>query len=121
MVFYEDPTTLAQEGSRAAASNDQPILPTTAQLMQVVPAMAEEVRKEPPTQVVQPAAAAPIQVATPVLPFTRNNPVKRSGSDDIEGERPARMRTPSQKSSLPPRPSSPQLSQLSQEERVPDV
>ena len=118
-VFYEDPTVQVQEMSRAAASSDQPTLPTTAQQMQVVPAMPEEVKKEPPTQVVQPAMVAPTQVATPVLPFTRNNPVKRSGSDDIEGERPARMRTPSPKSSLPPRPSRPQLSQVSQEERVP--
>ena len=110
----------AQERSRAAASSDQPILPTTAQPMRVVPAMPEEVRKGPPTQVVQPAVAAPIQVATPVLPFTRSNPVKRSGSDDIEEERPARMWTPSPTSSLPPRPSSPQLSQLSQEQRVRD-
>ena len=35
-------------------------------------------------------------------------------SEDIEGERLARIRTPSPNASLPPRPSSPQLSQLSQ-------
>ena len=44
-VFYEDPTMQAQEMSRAAASSDQTILPTTAQQIQVVPAMPEEVKK----------------------------------------------------------------------------
>ena len=45
-VFYEDPTMQAQEMSRAAASSDQPILPTAAQQTQVVPAMPEEEPKK---------------------------------------------------------------------------
>ena len=54
----------------------------------------------------------------PTLPLAR--PVKRGGSNDLEGERPAWMRTPSPQSSMPPRPSSPELSQHPQDERVPD-
>ena len=59
-------------------------------------------------------------IAPPMLPLARPNPGKRSGSNDIEGKRPTRMRTPSPQARMPPRPASPQLSQHSHEERIPD-
>ena len=53
-----------------------------------------------------------------ILPFARETSRKRSGSHDIDRERPALMHTPSPRSNTPQRPSSAQLSQQSQEERV---
>ena len=88
-VFYEDPTAQAQEMSRAATSSTHPILPPTAHPVPVVPAMPKETRETPSTPMTIDQVTAPGRVATPILPFTGSNPLKRSRSEDIERERPA--------------------------------
>ena len=93
-VFYEDPTAQAQEMSCASASSTRPILPPTAQSMPVVPEMPEERRGTSSTSMTTNQVTAPAKVATPILPFTGSNPVKRSGSEDIERERRARTNLP---------------------------
>ena len=95
-VFYEDPTAQAQEMDRAAASSSQPPPSQATQPMQVVPAMPEVGTEEPTIPVTIELAPTPVRLATPILPFTGTNPAKRSGNEDIERERPARTRTPSQ-------------------------
>ena len=60
----------------------------------------------------------PVEWAMPVaptLPFAQETSRKRSGSHDIDRERPARTHTPSPRSNTPQRPSSAQLSQQPQE------
>ena len=89
--FYEDPMEQSRVLGCAAASSSQPVLPERAQPVTapVMSAMPEETGHGPITQAVLQVAAAPSRVATPILPFTGSNPVKRSGSNDIESERPA--------------------------------
>ena len=71
------------------------------------------------TPAVPTPATERIQLVPPTLPLTQSTSVMRSGSEDIEGERPARARAPFPRHGVPPRPSSPQLSQQPQEEPVP--
>ena len=82
--------------------------------------MPPEERARQPTLVMASPMGDQSLIAPPMLPLARPNPRKRSGSNDIESERPARMWTPSPQARLPPPPISPQSSQHSQEERVPD-
>ena len=56
----------------------------------------------------------------PTLPFVRETSCKRGGSHDLDRERSVRTHTPSPRSYTPRRPHSAQLSQQSQEERVPE-
>ena len=92
----------------------------SATMTQVDVAMPPEERQQPQVAATPTIRSDPIPAVAPTLPLARANPAKRSGSNDIEGERPSRMRTPSTRSTLPPRPGSPHLSQQAQEERVPD-
>ena len=54
------------------------------------------------------------------LPFVRETSRERGGSHDLDRERSARVHMPSPRSYTPKRPNSAQLSQQSQEERVPE-
>ena len=99
-VFYEDPTTQLSEMSHAVAADGSHNAAQHAQAVQIDAAMPNDVSMNLPTPAMPISMTERSQIAPPTLPITRNNPVKRSGSDDLEGERPARMRTPSPKSSL---------------------
>ena len=87
--FYEDPTQ--QEVIRNAAARSLISTPAT----QGPVAMPPEERTHQPTLVMTSPMGDQSLIAPPMLPLVRPNPGKRSGSDDIERERPLRARTPS--------------------------
>ena len=94
-VFYEDPTTRLREMSHAVATNGSHNIAQHAQAVQIDAAMPNDVSMNVPTPAMPTSMTERSPIALPTLPITRTNPVKRSGSEDLEGERPARMRTPS--------------------------
>ena len=112
--FYEDPTQ--QDAVRCAAANGSQNIPTG----QGHVAMPSEERAHQPTLVMASPMGDQSLIAPPMPPLARPNPGKRSGSNDIERERPTRMRTPSPQARMLPRPASSQSSQNSFEGRVPD-
>ena len=107
---------MQQEAIRnAAAKSSRGTSSTQGQV-----AMPPEERTHQPTLVMTSPMGDQSLIAPPMLPLARPNPGKRSGSDDIERERPLRTRTPSPQARMPPRPASSQLPHHPPEERIPD-
>ena len=105
--FYEDP--MQQDSIRNAAAKSS----RGTSSIQGQVAMPPEERNHQPTLVMTSPMGDQSLIAPPMLPLARPNPGKRSGSDDIERERPLRTRTPSPQARIPPRPASSQLPRCS--------